>query len=85
MRTLEIGRATKPLSAYAKELGDEVLVLTFDKEPVAAMVSLKNVDMESLSLSTSPEFMKIIENSRREFNLGNTLSLDEMKREVSAG
>ena len=83
MKTLEIGMATEPLSAYAQELGDEILVLTSDKEPIVAMVSLKNVDKESLSLSTNSEFMKIIEKSRREFELGRKLSLAEMKKEVS--
>ena len=83
MKTLEIGMATEPLSTYAQELGDEILVLTSDKEPVVAMVSLKNVDKESLSLSTNSEFMKIIEKSRREFELGRKLSLAEMKKEVS--
>lgn len=83
MKTLEIGMATEPLSTYAQELGDEILVLTSNKEPVVAMVSLRNVDKESLSLSTNPEFMKIIEKSRREFELGRKLSLAEMKKEVS--
>ena len=82
MRTLEIEMATRPLSAYARELGDEILVLTSDREPVAAVVSLKNVDKESLSLSTNPEFMRIIEESRNEFRLGRTLSLDEMRKKV---
>ena len=83
MKTLEIGMATEPLSTYAQELGDEILVLTSNKDPIVAMVSLRNVDKESLSLSTNPEFMKIIEKSRREFELGRKLSLAEMKKEVS--
>lgn len=83
MKTIEITKATKPLSDYAKELDNEILVITSNKKPIAAMVSLENVDMESLSLSTNPEFMEIIEKSRREFKLGKKLSLDEIKREIS--
>ncbi|HLG29426.1 MAG TPA: hypothetical protein VI387_04385 [Candidatus Brocadiales bacterium] len=83
MKTIEITKATKPLSAYAKELDNEILVITSNKKPIAAMVSLENVDMESLSLSTNPEFMEIIEKSRKEFKLGKKLSLDEIKREIS--
>jgi PHD/YefM family antitoxin component YafN of YafNO toxin-antitoxin module len=84
MRTLEVERATEPLSTYAKALGDDVLILMSNNEPIAAVVSLKNVDKESLSLSTNPEFMEIIAESRREFRLGKKLSLDEMEREVAA-
>ena len=82
MKTIEIKKASKPLSEYAKEVDKEILVLTSNKRPVAAVVSLKNVDMESISLSTSSEFMEIIERSRKEFKSGEKLSLDEMKEEI---
>jgi hypothetical protein len=82
MKAIEISEALKPLSDYALELDEEVIVLTSNKEPIAALVSLKNVDRESLALSTSPEFMEIIEAARREFRSGKRLSLDGMKRQV---
>ena len=82
MKTIEISTATKPLSEYAGELGDEVIVLTSHQKPVAAIVSLKNVDKESLSLSMNPEFLDIIEQARKEFKSGKKLSLEEVKREV---
>lgn len=82
MKTIEMKEATKPLSQYAKELGTRTLLLTKNKKPVAALVSLKNVDHEALSLSMSPKFMKIIERAREEFRLGKKLSLAAMKREV---
>ena len=84
MKTIEITKASKSLSDYAKELDNEILVITSNDKPIAAIVSLKNVDMESLSLSTSPEFMEIIEKSRKDFKLGKKLSLDEIKREISS-
>ncbi|BBO16589.1 conserved hypothetical protein [Candidatus Brocadia pituitae] len=83
MKTIEITKASKSLSDYTKELDNEILVITSNDKPIAAIVSLKNVDMESLSLSTSPEFMEIIETSRKDFKLGKKLSLDEIKREIS--
>ncbi|MGH9835428.1 MAG: hypothetical protein ACREBD_03795 [Blastocatellia bacterium] len=82
MRTIEISTASRPLSAYADELGEEAIVLTSNNEPIAAIVSLKNVDRESLALSFSPEFMAIIEQARAECRAGKTLSLEEMKRAV---
>lgn len=46
------------------------------------MLPLKNIDEESLALSTSPTFLDIIERSRKEIRAGNTISLEEMKRSV---
>lgn len=82
MKTIDIEKALKPLSEYAKEIDNEILVLTSNEKPVAAMVSLKNVDMESLSLSTNHDFMEIISKSRKDFKLGKKLSLDKMKAEL---
>ena len=82
MKTIEVSTTSKPLSEYIKELNDEIVVLTFHRKPVAAIISLEKVDRESLSLSTNPEFLAIIEKAREEFRMGNKLSLDEMKQEI---
>ena len=82
MKTIEISEASGSLSDYAKELGEEVIVLTSNKKPIAALVSLKNMARESLALSTSPEFIGIIQAARKEFQFVKKLSLEEMKREV---
>jgi PHD/YefM family antitoxin component YafN of YafNO toxin-antitoxin module len=82
MRTIEISTASRPLSAYADELDQDVIILTSNNEPIAAIVSLKNIDRESLALSLNPEFMAIIEQARAECRAGKTLSLEEMKRAV---
>lgn len=41
-----------------------------NKQPVATMVPLKNVDMESLAFSYHPDFMEIIEKARAEVEPG---------------
>jgi hypothetical protein len=81
MKTLELANASGKLSDYAKAMGDEIVVLMSNNEPVAAIVSLKNIDWELISLSTNPEFLKIIQNARNEFRKGEKLSFEEMKRE----
>jgi PHD/YefM family antitoxin component YafN of YafNO toxin-antitoxin module len=78
MKAIEISTALKPLAEYASEL-DDFVVLTADNKPVAAIVSLKNVDPESLALSTNAEFMSIVEQARRECANGHTISLRDMK------
>jgi hypothetical protein len=83
MKTIEIEKESlKPLVEYTKELGEDLLVFTSNKQPVAAMVPLKNVDMESLALSYHPDFMEIIEKARAEVKAGKTLSLEEMKDKI---
>jgi hypothetical protein len=75
--------ATKPLSEYAVEFDQGIVVLTADRKPVAAVVSLAGIDRESLLLSTSAEFMEIINQARQEFQSGRRISLEEMKQAIS--
>lgn len=82
MRKIEISTASKPLAEYADELGDEIMILTSRDKPVAAIVSLKDVDQESWALSTSAVFLELIEKARAEIERGGSLSLEEMRRAV---
>jgi len=80
MKIVELTTASKPLSEYAAEFDEGIVILTADDKPVAAIVSLAGIDRECLLLSTNAEFMEIIEQARQEFQSGRTLSLAEMKR-----
>jgi PHD/YefM family antitoxin component YafN of YafNO toxin-antitoxin module len=82
MKTVDLAKASKSLSAYADDLGEEPLILTVDDKPVAALVSLKNVDQESLALSTSPAFLRLMQEAREELKRGDSVSLEEIKREL---
>ena len=82
MKTLELRKASKALADYAANLGSESIVVTSNKKPVAALVSLKDVDRESLSLSLDPAFMKIIRRARAEVRRGEVCSLEQVKREL---
>ena len=84
MKTLEIEKAWKPLSDYAADLGSESLVIVSKKKPVAALVSLKGTDRESVALSLSPVFAKIIRRARAEAKREKVYSLDEVKKELLA-
>ena len=84
MKTLEMDKAWKPLSAYAADLGSESLLIVSKKKPVAALVSLKEADRESVALSLSPMFAKIIRRARAEAKRGKVYSLDEVKKELLA-
>jgi PHD/YefM family antitoxin component YafN of YafNO toxin-antitoxin module len=82
MKTIELASASRSLAEYAKELDDQIVVVTDRNKPVAAVVPLKNVDRESLAPSSHPEFLEIIAKSRRQFAAGKTLSLGEMRDAV---
>ena len=83
MKTINLDKATKPLSEYVNEIDDEILILKSKNKPVAAIVSLKKVDLESLALSTNPEFLEIIEKSRKNFEGENKISFEGMKEEIA--
>ena len=78
MRTIKLSQASRSLAEYADELDDEIVVLTKKNRPVAAIVPLRNVDSESLSLSTSPKFLRLIRRSRADFAAGRKRSLQEV-------
>lgn len=54
MKTVEISEAKGPLSQYARRAQRETLVLTEDGKPVAAVVPIEEMDLESLSLGHQP-------------------------------
>lgn len=84
MKTLELKNASKPLIEYATRLGDEGIVLTSKNKPVAALVSVKGADAESLALSMNAGFMKLIRRARAEITRGKVVSLERVKRDIAA-
>ena len=82
MKTLDIAKATASLAQYAREVGDEPIVLTDAGRPVAALVSVEEADLESLALSTHPEFLDLIERSRARYRAEGGISSAEMRRRL---
>ena len=84
MKTIALSTASRSLAEYASELNDEVVLLTKRNRPIAAIVPLRNVDRETLALSTHPGFLALIERSRCEVAAGKTLSLTQMRAALAA-
>lgn len=82
MKTLELQKASKPLADYAANLSGGSIVITSNKKPVAALVSLKGVDRESVALSLHPTFRRIIRRARAEATRGKVFSLEQVKEEL---
>jgi antitoxin (DNA-binding transcriptional repressor) of toxin-antitoxin stability system len=83
MKTLELSEATRPLAEYTKDVEKEPLVLTVDGDPIAALVAVEKADLETLSLSTNPQFLALIERSRARQRAEGGISSEEMRRRLS--
>jgi hypothetical protein len=83
MKTIEIIEATATLAEYAGKLGDEPVILTSDGKPIAAFISLENVDLETISLSTNPQSVNIIEHARQRHKGEGGISAAEMRRRLN--
>ena len=80
MRTLEIADATGPLATYARKLRRRPLIVTSRGRPMVALVPLENVDLETLSLSSNPDFIALIQSSRARYPAGTGIPLAAVRR-----
>ena len=82
MKTVDVAVATGTLADYVANVDEEPVVVTNEGRPVAAIVAIGNTDMETASLSTSPEFMALIERSRARQRAEGGISSEEMRRRL---
>jgi prevent-host-death family protein len=82
MKTLDVSKATLPLSDYAKKVKKEAVVVTKRGKPVAALVNITNADIETVSLSSNPKFIALIERSRAKQKAQGGISSEEMRRRL---
>lgn len=82
MKTLELADATAPLADYTRGLRKEPVVVLRKGKPVAALMPIENADRETVALSTNPEFLALIERSRRRHKTEGGISSEEMRRRL---
>lgn len=82
MKTVEVSKATLPLSDYAKEVKKEPVIITKEGRPVAVLVSIPNADIEMVPLSNNPKFIALIERSRASQKSEGGISPEEMRRRL---
>lgn len=81
MKAIELSEATGTLSDYGKARRKDTLVLTRRGKPVAAVVPVEDVDdWEDLVVGSHPDFVALIERSRRLYKPGTGIPLEEMRR-----
>jgi antitoxin (DNA-binding transcriptional repressor) of toxin-antitoxin stability system len=82
MKTIEMDDAGESLGRYAGRGEDLPLVVTDHGRPVAALISVPNADMETVSLSANPKFIALIERSRERQSGEGGISSAEMRRRL---
>ena len=80
VKKVEVTDATESLAAYVRQMDDGPVVVTEGGRPVAALVFLENTDLETVALSTDPEFLELIQKSRARHAREGGLSSAEMRR-----
>ena len=83
MKAIKLPKDLERVLKAAESSKEEAVVFTQRKKPVAALVSLRNVDRECLALGTNPEFARIIESARREVREGRTVSLAQLETDLA--
>ena len=81
MKTIEVSQASKTLAEYAEELSEDIIVVTSRKKPIAALVSLKSLDAESVALSSNAQFLAILKRSYDEIQAGRVVAHSQIKKE----
>nr|VFJ72041.1 MAG: prevent-host-death family protein [Candidatus Kentron sp. FM]VFJ72206.1 MAG: prevent-host-death family protein [Candidatus Kentron sp. FM]VFK19842.1 MAG: prevent-host-death family protein [Candidatus Kentron sp. FM] len=82
MKTMDISEATASLAEYARVVATEPVVITSDGRPLMALLDMKDTDFETFSLSTNPEFMEVIRQSRERHEKEGGISGEEMRRRL---
>jgi prevent-host-death family protein len=82
MKAIEMAEATAALAEYARQVAVEPVIVTVGGRPVAALVAIENADLETVSLSTNPDFLALIERSRARQQEEGGISSEEMRRRL---
>lgn len=80
MKVVEQADATGTLGEYAAQIDGGPVIITSQGQPIAALVPIENADMETVALSTNPQFMELIERSRARVQAEGGISREEMRR-----
>ncbi|MBM4069928.1 MAG: hypothetical protein FJ271_13395 [Planctomycetes bacterium] len=83
MKVIERAEATQSLAEYAADIDKGTVIVLDQGQPVAALVSLENADLETAFLSTDRRFLELIERSRARVRAEGGISSQEMRRRFS--
>ncbi len=82
MKVISLDDTTLTLTALADMAKDETVILTRKGQPVIAVKDVSGSKWESLSLASNPQFMALIEESRRAHREQGGVGIGQLRREV---
>jgi prevent-host-death family protein len=82
MKVIELAKATAALGKYASEAAKEPVIVTSNGKPIAALLAIDDVDLETLSLRDNREFLAIMQHSRERLKAEGGISSREMRRRL---
>ena len=85
MSTIEkAGSHTETFAAYSEHTEDFPIVVTDHGQPIAWLPPVPNADLETVLLSTDPQFPSLIARSRARQEKEGGISSEEMRRRLGA-
>ncbi len=82
MKVLEISQAPASLADYAGDVVRESVVVFTNGKPIAALLSIDDVDIETLLLSSNRDFLAMLEQSRDRLKSEGGITSQEMRRKL---
>jgi prevent-host-death family protein len=82
LKTIELSEATASLTDYALAAQRSPVIVTKKGKPLAAVISLKDLDWEAVRLSLDDRFISIIERSRRRRKKEGGIPAAQVRREL---
>jgi hypothetical protein len=82
MKVVALEKTTMTVTELVELVKEGPVVLTRDGQPVISVKDLSSSDWESVSLASNPQFMALIEESRRSYRESGGISLQDFRREA---
>jgi hypothetical protein len=82
MKVIDLTEAKTHLEDYARECHSSPVVVTIDGKPSFEMLPIRSDDPDFIDrlLTTNREFRELMEQRRKEVDVGQVLSLDSVRR-----
>jgi hypothetical protein len=82
MKTIEVAETNGNLRDFIAGLGEEPAALLVDGAPVAVLMPTKGADLETISLSLNPNFLKMMEESYINLRVNGGISSEDLRQRL---
>lgn len=82
MNKVELNGTQMTIPELAEMAKNGTVILTHKGKPMAAVKSLPGADWESIALANDPRFVRLIEESRREYAKNGGQTIDEVREDL---